>query len=85
MKRRTIGEIKQDLQVNLDAMGKDEKIKSGGNEAIPMCLNYQGKMMILTAELSEISSHKIEVLTAVLIGLTAVLAVFTWMLVKHGC
>ena len=56
-----------------------------------MTLNYHGKILYLTAELAEVSSNKLEVLTRrlfwltlALVVLTGVLAVLTWFLVKHG-
>ncbi len=76
---------------NHEAMGKDSKHLGASSLAVPMALNYHAKIVYHTAELAEVSSYKVEMLTRWLVGctialivLTIVLAVFTWMLVKHG-
>jgi hypothetical protein len=89
MKSRTPEEIKQDMIANHKAMGDHINDHGLQFKAVQMALNY--KIVYHTAELAEVSSHKVEVLTrwrvgctVALIVLTVVLTWFTWELVQHG-
>ncbi len=91
MKSRTPEEIKQDMIANHKAMGDHINDHGMQFKAVQMALNYHAKIVYHTAELAEVSSHKVEVLTrwlvvctVALIALTGVLTWFTWELVQPG-
>ncbi len=85
-------EIIKDMIDNHACFGTDKRILDRGPSAIPAAVEYHAKIAYHAAELAEVSSYKLEVLTnrlywltMALVGLTAVLAVFTLLLLKHGC
>lgn len=91
MKRRSPEEIITDMIDNHAAMGKDMNSFQGSPRSVPLALNYHAKIVYHTAELAEVSSHKLERLTEWLVGCTLALvtlaialAALTWMLAKYG-